>query len=410
MGKKRVFAYSLIAAAVIVLVVVLFQSNFSSAVTLDPSSNIISGVSTPVASTDAANKGYVDALLSASSSSSPSGVGIYTVWGSQVCPSGTLLYTGLGAAAQLATTPAATSNIICTKSPPDTSGTNVGQSYTSFFVSYLNYYLQGGGSVQVTCAVCAYTGAASTATITADPDNDSFTTYNYYSLPTYPATSINTGNFRGKDLDPTNFDAAANQSGTIMYRTSIATADGSFGTYSADDTAPNGYSCGSYSGDKKTRCRADNFCALNMPGTLNCTNIHAWLSVNATDSMVAIPTNYNFNPLKPVYAYFAGFNTIALLANTWFFVPNVSASGFSNATWQAAAGNAEYWTGSNKDGSFSSSHSCNAGSGSWTNGDGSSTCNIGYSQAGGYDPKDDLSVGPTSSAGGGGYLACVCTP
>ncbi|MBU1991731.1 hypothetical protein KKC67_01800, partial [Patescibacteria group bacterium] len=71
-------------------------------------------------------------------------------------------------------------------------------------------------------------------------------------------------------------------------------------------------------GDVNGRRGADAFCTTNKPASLNCTNIHAFISVTASDEIRDMPTNYDFNATKPIYWWDISKNAaVSQVAQSW---------------------------------------------------------------------------------------------
>jgi len=119
---------------------------------------------------------------------------------------------------------------------------------------------------------------------TCDGDDDG-----YLDISTYAED----GNLRNYDLDDS--VAADLQSvGTIVYVTP-ASANGNFGG----------------------RAGLDNFCKANMPSTLDCTNIHAMVSVGISDAIFNMPANYGYDSSMPLYWYHTNDKKLVEFASSW---------------------------------------------------------------------------------------------
>ncbi|MFH1232344.1 MAG: hypothetical protein V1651_00565, partial [Patescibacteria group bacterium] len=71
-------------------------------------------------------------------------------------------------------------------------------------------------------------------------------------------------------------------------------------------------------GDVNGRRGVDAFCTTHKPASLNCTNIHAFISVTGSDEIRDMPTNYGFNATKPIYWWNISKNAaVSQVAQSW---------------------------------------------------------------------------------------------
>lgn len=112
-----------------------------------------------------------------------------------------------------------------------------------------------------------------------------------------------------------------------------------------------------YDGNLGGRVGADGICASEKPEVLNCSSLHALLSVNASDEIQDLPANYGFQSTQPLYFFCRERGWLTQFAESWadaldgsiLVRPSTAMQGFYD----------QYWTGSNNLGALE------PGSGSW---------------------------------------------
>ena len=143
---------------------------------------------------------------------------------------------------------------------------------------------------------------------------------------------------QGMDLDSSKYDTSAQTSGTVLYVSSSTTNWNLWG-----------------------RSWADTFCVNNKPTaiwSLSLTNIHAFLSISASDEIYDMPTNYWYNPLRPIWAIHETTTLLTKIASTWedFSVyGNRTTSNVTTTIWWSGW---YFWTGSYEDLWLNSSYNC----------------------------------------------------
>jgi len=50
---------------------------------------------------------------------------------------------------------------------------------------------------------------------------------------------------------------------------------------------------------------------------LKCNNIHGFISVSESDTIKNLPSNYGYNPDRPIYWYHSGKKSLKMLASDW---------------------------------------------------------------------------------------------
>ncbi len=163
---------------------------------------------------------------------------------------------------------------------------------------------------------------------------------------------------------------------------------------------------GGHSGSLGGRAGLDSICAARKSAafaSLACTNVRAWISVTAVDSIQLMPVNYNI----PTNLVVLG-PTGTQIGNNWndLLDGSVSDSGdlksadlFSDVT----ADPPYYWTGSASD-SGSAAQTC----GGWTLTTGNGET-VDSSNNGGFSGTEARTCNSTTDAGGGALsILCVC--
>ncbi|MEQ9364871.1 MAG: hypothetical protein RIF32_11540 [Leptospirales bacterium] len=161
-----------------------------------------------------------------------------------------------------------------------------------------------------------------------------------------------------------------------------------------------------HSGILGGRAGVDSICSARKSAAfagLSCTNVRAWLSVSATDSIQLMPLNYGV----PTNSVVLG-PTGTQIGNNWndLLDGSVSDSGqlksaglFGDVT----ANPPYYWTGSNSD-QGPAAQTCGAWTSAAGNGD-----TLDSSNNGGFSGTEPRTCGGTTDAGGGALsIVCVC--
>ena len=164
------------------------------------------------------------------------------------------------------------------------------------------------------------------------------------------------GNIINLDLDDDTLDTDAAKSGTVLYITT-SNHNGSFGGRAGLDSYCENYStCGSQ-------------------------NVHAFISVNASDEMSDLPTNYGYESNRPIYWFNSGDKKLVKLASSWADMLDGS---IEVSMVDGTGRDVVVWTGSNASGRLLNDirYSCSG----WTD---SSSCqggwNFHYSYTGNVD-------------------------
>ena len=106
-----------------------------------------------------------------------------------------------------------------------------------------------------------------------------------------------------------------------------------------------------HNGNFVGRSGADSFCASNIPTSLNCGNIHAFLSVDSSDEIRDMPSNYGYSLEKSLYWYNPSTRSFIKFAENWNDAMDASVGvSARNGTGMDLYMGA-YWTGSYADGS-----------------------------------------------------------
>lgn len=154
------------------------------------------------------------------------------------------------------------------------------------------------------------------------------------------------------------------------------------------------------------RSGADAFCAGEKPSGLHCSNVRAFLTVNANDEIRDMPSNYGFSSGSPMYFYDRSANALTLFATSWAdaldgsiqVTPHEGLGCCSTALY-------DFWTGSNNDGSHATNPPWDYTCDGWV-----STANLGMQ--GEFDSDTSWIRGPDNmiscAASGGLYMLCAC--
>ncbi len=161
-----------------------------------------------------------------------------------------------------------------------------------------------------------------------------------------------------------------------------------------------------YSGSLGGRSGADAICVANKPADLSCTQIHAFLSVNGSDEIRDMPSNYGYSSNLSLYFYNRSTRALTQFAGSWPDALDSSIEvtpivGLGCCTTSLH----DYWTGSYNDGSHALSPLWDYTCDGW-----SSLENLGMQGEFGSDtnwirgPDNMITCASTSEL----YLLCAC--
>ena len=110
-----------------------------------------------------------------------------------------------------------------------------------------------------------------------------------------------------------------------------------------------------YDGNLGGRQGADRICQKEMPKVLNCSNLHAFISVTENDSIKNMPDNYKYAKNRAIYWYNVKNNNLVLTADNWSDLIDGSIKVSPD---EGTGEQTNYWVGSHPDGSLNNNKNC----------------------------------------------------
>jgi len=111
-------------------------------------------------------------------------------------------------------------------------------------------------------------------------------------------------------------------------------------------------STASHNGKFGGRSGLDSFCKSKMPGGLKCANVHALISVSASDEIRDMPTGHGYATAKPMYWYNGATKQYSKFADSW---GDMLDGTIAKSRLAGTGIDALVWTGSDNNGGFHSS-------------------------------------------------------